>query len=113
MRDRLDFLKNNSSSGNLTNLTTSGRQFLKQRLEEERKLTFGQKLLLGNASSILGVQADLGERVQVLKSDELSLEALDTLDLEDEYGEAISDDEDSENYNYDDSLNDSETTSMN
>lgn len=102
MRDRLRLLKHATSS-------SGGRQFLKQRLEEERKLSSAQRLLLGNASSILGVQPELGERMQVLKSDELSLEALDTLDLEDEFGEAISEDDSA---NYDDSLNDSETMSV-
>jgi hypothetical protein len=77
---------------------------MKQRLEEAKQLTEQQKLQLGNASSILGVHVDMSDRVQVFKSEDLSLDQLhmDDDDDEDVFSEAVSDAyEDSVNTNAD------------
>lgn len=103
MRDRIKFL----GAHNFESSAAAARQLLKQRLEEEKAMNRGQKLILGNASSILEVQPDISERVQVLKSEELSLETLELGEEEEDYAEAMSDDD--MDGVYDDSLNDSES----
>lgn len=97
MRDRIALLES-------TLRPSTGRNYLKQRLEEAKQLTEQQKLQLGSASSILGVHVDMSERVQVFKSEDLSLDQLhlDDDDDEDVFSEAVSDAyEDSVNTNAD------------
>ena len=97
MRDRIALLES-------TLRPSTGRNYLKQRLEEAKQLTEQQKLQLGSASSILGVHVDMSERVQVFKSEDLSLDQLHMDDDEDEdvFSEAVSDAyEDSVNTNAD------------